>query len=261
MFMSLMILIPFPVFGAGQVSESYMEPFQKNLMASFIGKLAADGKSATPRQRAMFMGYILNRQAGTIGEFETDKMRMSSLVAEVREFLRSVSPGEDLWPVVVAGKRGEFRQEVDALLGGSPYVEPIFPTRDNMVRDWRQYDYSPDRYNRYPDNQAVLNVALTFLQLLKEKRYQEALQLAGGRCYRQFNEALAENASSPEKADEFNRFFESLEWKAGPAGMTDTNPPLAQIMFSLRDPKGRWEEDPCIMILDNGRWKVARFID
>jgi hypothetical protein len=247
--------------GSGQDSESYLQQFQRNLMDSFIGKLSADGITATPRQRAMFMGYLLNRQAQRQGKFATDKIRMASLVAEVKAFLESVSAGEDLWPVVVAGMRGEFKQEVDALLGGSAYVEPIFPSLDDMVRDWRKWDYNAELFARYPRNQAVLEVPLAYLQMLKENRYPEALSLSGGRCYDQLVKALSESSSSPEKADQFNRYFQSLAWQVGQAGMTDTDPPMARIMFSLRNPDGKWEEEPCIVILDNGIWKVAKFID
>jgi len=258
---ALIFFMSYSAVGAGQETESYLQQFQKNLMASFIGKLSADGITATPRQRAMFMGYILNRQAYRAGEFETDKIRMASLVAEVKEFLESVSAGEDLWPVVEAGMRGEFKQEVDALLGGSAYVEPIFPSLEDMVRDWRKWDYSPDRFAAYPGNRAVLEAPLAFLQMLKDNRYPEALGLAGGRCYEQLGKALSESSSSPEKADQFNRYFQSLAWQVGQAGMAETEPPMARIMFSLRNPNGKWEEEPCIVILDNGIWKVAKFID
>ena len=247
--------------GSGQDPESYLQQFQRNLMDSFIGKLSADGITATPRQRAMFMGYLLNRQAQRQGKFATDKIRMASLVAEVKAFLESVSAGEDLWPVVEAGMRGEFKQEVDALLGGSAYVEPIFPTLDAMVKDWRKWDYSPELFARYPGKQAVLDVSQAYLRMLKENRYPEALGLAAGRCYEQLGKALSESSSSPEKADQFNRYFRSLTWQVGQAGMAETEPPMARIMFSLRDPNGKWEEEPCIMILDNGIWKVAKFID
>jgi hypothetical protein len=256
-----MVFLTSPLLGAGQNNESDLGRFQKNFMASFIGKLSADGITATPRQRAMLMGYLLNRQAQRQGEFETDKIRMASLVAKVQGFLQSVSPGEDLWPVVEAGLRGEFKQEVDALLGGSAYVEPIFPTLDDMVRDWRKWEYCPDRFVAYPANRAVLEMPLAFLQMLKENRYPEALGLAGGQCYEQLVKALSESSSSPEKADQFNRYLQSLAWQVGQAGMADTDPPMARIIFSLRNPNGKWEEEPCIMILDNGIWKVAKFID
>jgi len=260
---SLMIIMSTPAAGSGQGqrSGSDLDRFQQTLMASFIGHLSAGGQTATPRQRAMFMGYILNRQSRNSGAFEADKIRMASLVADVKAFLESVSAGEDLWPVVEAGMRGEFTQEVDALLGGSAYVEPVFPTLDGMVRDWRKWDYSPELFARYPDNQAVLAVPLAFLQMLKELRYQEALSLAGGRCYEQFSKILSLISSSPEKADQFNPYFQNLAWQAGEAGMTETEPPMVKIIFSLRNQKGKWEDDPCIMILDNGVWKVARFVD
>ena len=258
---SLIAFLTSPLLAAGQDYESDLERFQQTLMASFIGKLSADGMTATPRQRAMFMGYLLNRQAQRLGKFETDKSRMASLVAEVKGFLESVSAGQNLWPVVEAGLRGEFKQEVDALLGGSAYVEPIFPTLDAMVKDWRKWDYSPELFARYPGKQAVLDVSQAYLRMLKENRYPEALGLAAGRCYEQLGKALSENSSSPEKADQFNRYFRSLTWQVGQAGMAETEPPMARIMFSLRDPNGKWEEEPCIMILDNGIWKVAKFID
>jgi hypothetical protein len=257
----LIILLVSPTHGAGQRSGSDIDQFHRNLTASFIGKLSADGQTATPRQRAMFMGYILNRQASSIGKFETDRIRMASLVAEVKEFLESVSAGEDLWPVVEAGMRGEFNQEVDALLGGSAYVEPIFPTLDDMVRDWRKRDYNADLFARYPGNQAVLEVPLAFLQMLKENRYPEALGLAGGRCYEQLGKALSKSSSSLEKTDQFNQSFRNLAWRVGRTGMAETEPPMARIMFSLLNLEGKWEEEPCIMILDNGVWKVAWFID
>jgi hypothetical protein len=250
-----------PVPGAGQRTGSDLDQFQQTLLASFTGALSADGRTATPRQRAMFMGYILNRQAQCLGAFEADKLRMAALVADVKVFLESVSAGENLWPVVEAGMRGESKQEVDALLGGSAYVGAVFPTLDEMVNDWRKWDYNPDLFARSPDSQAILNVPLTFLQLMKEKRYPEALALAGGRCYEQFSKALADNASSQGMAERLNLYFENLQWRVGQAGLTKTEPPLARIMFSLLNPKGQWEDEPCIMILDNGRWKVARFID
>lgn len=260
-FLAFLVLLSCPVAGSGQDSAADLRQFQRNLMDSFIGRLNADGKEVTPRERAMFMGYILNRQAQSVGEFETDKARMSSLVAEVKEFLGTVSAGENLWPVVEAGLRGEFRQEVDALLGGSAYVTPIFPSLNDMVRDWQKWDYRAERFNGHPDNPAILNSALTFLQLLKEKRYPEIFALAGGRCHKQFTLLFSEMAQSTETREKYDRYFENLEWKAGAAGLTDSDPPMARIMFSLRDPDGDWEEDPCILIRDAGTWKVARFID
>lgn len=243
---------------AGQSSESYMQQFQRNLMDSFIGPMNADGKEVTPRLRAIFMGYILDRQAGRIGEFEMDKLRMKNLVSEVKEFLKTVSPEEELWPIVEAGMRGEYTREVDALLGGPAYVEPIFPTLDDMVRDWHDWDYSTDKFYSYPDQEAVLNVAEKFLQLMKAKRYQEALKLTGGRLFENFSQWLS---GDPNSQEEMNQYFENLEWKAGLAGMADTDPPIVKIIFALRDPDGDWEEDPCIMILDSGVWKIGRFID
>lgn len=61
------------------------------------------------------MGYILNRQTHYIDAFEMDEIRMRSLISEVREFLQAVSTQEDLWPIVEAGLRGEFEQEVEAI--------------------------------------------------------------------------------------------------------------------------------------------------
>jgi len=258
---AMLIFVSSQAVNAGQSSESYMQQFQRNLMDSFIGPMNADGKEVTPRHRAMFMGYILDRQAGRIGEFEMDKLRMKNLVSEVREFLKAVSPEEDLWPIVEAGMRGEYTQEVDALLGGSAYVEPIFPTLDDMVRDWRDWEYSSDRFYSYPDQEAVLEVVENFLQQMKAKRYQEALKFCAGRCYENFSKWLAEVSQSQEESIRFNQYFENLEWKAGLAGMAGTDPPIVKIIFALRDPDGDWEEDPCIMILDYGVWKVARFID
>jgi hypothetical protein len=257
----LAVLLAAPVPGAGQRSRSDLDKFQQTLMASFTGALSADGKTATPRQRAMFMGYILNRQAQRLGAFEADKLRMAALVADVKAFLESVSAGENLWPVVEAGMRGESKQEVDALLGGSAYVEAVFPTLDEMVRDWRKWDYSPELLARTPGNRAILNVPLTFLQMMKDKRYPEALALCGGRCYEKFSKAVAESATSPGMAERLNLLFANLQWRVGQAGLTETEPRMARIMFSLLNPKGKWEDEPCIMILDNGKWKVARFID
>ena len=157
--------------------------------------------------------------------------------------------------------RGEHTQEVDALLGGSAYVEPIFPSLDDMVRDWRNWDYSPELFARYYANQMVLDIATAFLQRLKENRYPEALSLAGGRCYEQLGKLLAESSATRESAERFNREFQSLAWQIGQAGMTETEPPMVRIMFSVRNPKGKWEDEPCILILDNEVWKVARFLD
>jgi hypothetical protein len=258
---AVLIFVSSQAGNTGQSAESYMQQFQRNLMDSFIGPMNASDKEVTPKMRAVFMGYILDRQAGRIGEFEMDKLRMQNLVSEVKEFLMAVSPEEDLWPLVEAAMMGQYKQDVDSILGGSPYVEPIFPTLDDMVRDWRNWDYSPERLNSYPDNQAIFNVALNFLQMMKEKRFQEALQFTGGRCYENFSKWLAEASQSQEESIRFNQYFENLEWKIGLAGMADTDPPMVRIMFDLRDPDGDWDEDPCILILDHGVWKIGRFID
>ena len=258
---AVLIFVSLTVFNEGQSTESYMQQFQRNLMDSFIGPMNADGKEVTPRLRAMFMGYILDRQAGRIGEFETDKLRMKNLVSEVREFLKIVSPEEDLWPIVEAGMRGEYTREVDALLGGPAYVESIFPTLDVMARDWRDWEYSPERFSSYPNRQLILNVVQNFLQLLKVKSYQEALKLCGGRCYENFSKWLEEASQSQVEFDRFNQYFAGLEWREGPAGMADTDPPMVRITFYLREQGDDWDEEPCILILDYGVWKIARFID
>jgi len=257
----LMILVSLTIANTGQKSESYLEQFQRNLMDSFIGNMRADGKEVTPRHRAMFMGYILNRQASRIGTYDMDKRRMNDLIAEVKGLLKTVSPERDLWPVVEAGIRGESKKEVDAMLGGSAYVTSIFPTLDEMVGSWQEWDYNSSRFDNHPDNQAIFSVAQSFLQMMKAKQYQDALKLTAGRCFEQISKWLSEAADSKESYDQFNQYFENLEWKAGLAGMTDTDPPMVKIIFALRDPDGDWEEDPCIMIQDDGIWKIARFID
>jgi hypothetical protein len=257
----LMILTSLTTAGTGQKSESFLDQFQRNLMDSFIGNMRAGGKEVTPRHRAMFMGYILNRQAARIGAYDMDKRRMDHLIAEVKGFLKDASPGRDLWPVVEAGMRGEYNQEVDAMLGGSAYVTAIFPTLDEMVGSWNKWDYNSNRFYSHPDNEAILSKAQTFLRMMKAKQYQDGLKLTTGRCFEQFSEWLSETASSRERNDRFSQYLENLEWKAGLAGMTDTDPPMVKIIFALRDPDGDWDDDPCIMILDDGIWKIARFLD
>jgi len=157
--------------------------------------------------------------------------------------------------------RGESAQEVDAMLGGSAYVTSIFPTLDDMLDSWQKGDYDSNRFYNHPDNETILSVAQTFLQMMRAKQYQDALKLTAGRCFEQFSEWLSEAANSKESDDRLSQYLENLEWKAGLAGMTDTDPPMVKIIFELRDPDGDWEEDPCIMILDDGVWKIARFID
>jgi hypothetical protein len=258
---AVLIFISLTVFNEGQSTESYMQQFQRNLMDSFIGPMSAEGKEVTPQLRAMFMGYILNRQSHRIGEFEMDKIRMKNLISEVREFLKAVSPGEDLWPIVDAGLQGQYNNDVDTMLGGSPYVESVFPTLDDMARDWRDWEYSLERFSSYPDRQLILNVVQNFLQLLKAKSYQEALKLCGGRCYENFSKWLEAASQSQVEFDRFNQYFAGLEWREGPAGMADTDPPMVQITFNLREQGDDWDEDPCILILDYGVWKIARFLD
>jgi|GEM_PF-4723745 len=256
-----LIVGPLPAVRPGQRGESYLEPFQRTLRDSFIGILAVQGKKVTSRHRAMFMGYILHRQRSRVGEFEMDKLRMSWLVSEVKEFLQAVSPEEDFWPVVEAGMRGEFDQEVEAMLGGSAYVEAVFPTLKELAWDWQKQDYSPDRYAGYPGHEKILQITLTFLQLLKEKRYPEALRLSGGRLHEQLNKLFSESAPYSGQRDRFLQYIDSLEWKAGEAGLADSDPPMARIVFSLRDQKGKWSDDPCVLILDRGVWKIVRFLD
>ena len=257
----LVIVVSSAAVGYSRQSESFLEPFQRNLMDSFIGPMRADGKEVTPRHRAMFMGYILNRQEQRTGTYDRDKRLMNDLVAEVKGFLASVSPDNDLWPVVEAGMRGEYNQEVNALLGGSAFVTEIFPTLDGLVGDWRKGDYDSNRFYNHPENEEILKIPETFLRMMKGKQYEEALKLTAGRCLEQFKEMLSEASDSPQSRDRFNQYFDNLEWKAGLAGMTDTKPPMVKIIFALRDRFGDWEEDPCIMILDDGVWKIARFID
>lgn len=256
----IILALSFPA-ASGQRSESFIEQFQRNLMDSFIGPMRTAGKEVTPRHRAMFMGYILDRQLGRIGSYAMDKRRMKDLIAEVQEFLSSVSAGSDLWPVVEAGMRGEYRQEVDAMLGGSAYVTAVFPTLDDMVGSWQSGDYNTSRFYNHPDNQAILATVESFLQRLRAQRYQDALQLTAGRCHEQFSEWRAEVSKAEGGQDRFGQYLKNLEWKAGLAGMTDTDPPMVKIIYALRDPDGDWEEDPCILIRDDGVWKIARFLD
>ena len=259
--LSLIIFVSTTAVDAGQNSESYLDHFQRNLMDSFIGPMRAMDKEVTPLLRAKFMGYILDRQVGRIGAYEMDKRRMNILIAEVKEFLKAVFPDRDLWPIVEAGMRGEYTQEVNAMLGGTAYVTSIFPTLDDMVSSWMNQEYNTTRYYNHPDHEAILNLAHTFLQMIKAKQYQDALKLTTGRCFEQFSEWLSGASNSKEEFDRFNQYFENLEWKAGLASMTNTDPPMVKIIFALRDPDGDWEEDPCIIILDDGVWKIARFID
>lgn len=241
------------------VGESDFQRFQRTLMSSFIGHLAADGKEVSARQRAMFMGYILHRQAQFVGEFETDKARMASLVAEVREFLRAASPGEDLWPVVEAGMRGEFTREIDDMLGGSAYVEPVFRPLDDMIDSTGPREFCPERFDRYPGKDEILRTAMDFLQFVKEERYADARALTGGRLFEDIGEYLAELAQSEAARQESSRHSENLEWKIGRAALSDTDPPMVRIEFFVRYRDVDWQEIPCMMILDGGRWKVADF--
>lgn len=238
--------------------ESDFQKFQRTLMSSFIGHLAADGKDVTNRQRAMFMGYILHRQAKEIGEFETDKARMASLLEDVKAFLRAASPGEDLWPVVEAGMRGEFTREIDAMLGGSAYVEPTFNSLDDMVASARHLEFPSEGFDRHPQKNEILQMAMDFLQLVKEERYTEARKLTGGRLLEEITAFLADLAQSDETRQESGR-FSNLEWKIGSASLSDTDPPMVKIDFLLRIADEGWYKKPCILIRDHGRWKIAYF--
>ena len=115
----------------------------------------------------------------------------------------------------------------------------VFPTLDDMVSSWQKWDYNSNRFYNHPDNQAILNLAQNFLQMLRAKQYQDALKLTAGRCFEQFSKWLSESANSKESYDRFIQYFENLEWKAGLAGMTDTEPPMVKIIFALRDPDGQ----------------------
>lgn len=242
-----------------QSDESYLDIFQHTLMESFIGPLLAEGKEVTPEQRAVFMGYILNRQDGHIGLFETDQIRQEKLISEVREFLASISPDRDLWPYVEAGRSGTYKKEVDEMLGGSPYVAPIFPSLETIDRQRNELEFSYDLFQNHPRRQDALRTAQNFLLALRALRYDEAKTYMAGRFLEEFTKWLSQIQANPEEKDETDAYFSSFEWMGGMNEMAATNPPFARILHTMPNQSGKWEEHWCYMILDNGQWKIVRF--
>jgi hypothetical protein len=257
----LLLLLCFLIAGPalGQTEESYLDVFQRTLLESFIGPLQADEKDITREQRAIFMGYILNRQDSHIGHFETDRLRQEKLVAEVRDFLAAISPDRDLWPFVEAGRSGSHKNEVDEMLGGSPFVAPIFPSLKTITQQWNELEYSYDRFQNHPRKQEALRTAQNFLLALRGLRYEEAKSYLGGRFYEEFTAWLIQIQTNPEEKAKVEAYFSSLEWMSGMNEMADTDPPFARILHTLPDREGNWDEHWCYMILDNGAWKIVRF--
>jgi len=253
----LFILFASPLLS--QSDESYLDVFQRTLMESFIGPLRAEGKEVTSEQRAVFMGYILNRQDGHVGLFETDRIRQENLVAEVREFLASISPNQDLWPYVEAGRSGAHKREVEEMLGGSPYIAPIFPSLETIAQKRNELEYSYDLFQSHPKKQEALRTAQKFLLALRTLNFDEAKTYLASRFLEEFTGWLAQVQANPEEKAKIEAYFSSLEWMSGMNEMAATDPPFARILHTLPDQKGDWEEHWCYMILDNGEWKIVRF--
>ena len=253
----LCILFAGPVLG--QNDKSYLDVFQHTLLESFIGPLQAEGKEVTPEQRAIFMGYILNRQDSHIGHFEADRLRQEKLVAEVRDFLASISPDQDLWPYVEAGRSGSHKKEVDEMLSGSPYVAPIFPSLKTITRQWNELEYSYNLFQSHPRKQEALHTARDFLRALRGLKYEEAKSYLGGRFFEEFTAWLAQVQADPEEKAKIDKYFSSFEWMDGMNEMAATDPPFARILHTLPDQEGDWDDHWCYLILDNGNWKIVRF--
>ena len=257
--MSVLLLAAFFCLSFGQESEDLLGPLIDNLQVNFLSQLQAQGIEVTNVQRAKFIGYILNRQSHYLGEFETDRIMMRKLIQQVKEFMGSISPREDLWPIVEAGLADRYREEVHSLLGGSPYVEPLFPSLGKALE--RHYDLVFDmwEFEKHPDKTEIMDTARRFLTVLKEKRFAEIPPLIAGRFAEEWSKMTEAMRDGSRDGQEMTAFFEQMDWLLAEAAMTSTKPQVARLQWAISMPDGDMEVFDMLLIYDAGTWRIVRF--
>jgi len=243
----------------GQGDEAMLDALLDNLKINFLSPLQSEGVSVTNEQRAKFIGYILDRQSRYIGEFETDKLRLQTLTQQVKNFLNQISSGEDLWPLVEAGMTESFKTEVNTLLGGSPYVKPIFNSIGIVYRERRTYNFTESRYNNYPNKNKIMASTQGFLSAIRDKRFDEIPGLIAGHFAEEWSEVLEGLKTDPGQRQAMEAFFEFREWKLFSAKMADSQPPLVHIIWGIAETGGNWAEYEMLLILDADTWRIINF--
>jgi len=242
----------------GQGDEDMLDALLDNLKINFLSPLQSEGVSVSNEQRTKFIGYILDRQSRYMGEFEADKLRMQKLTKQVKDFLNQLSPEEDLWPLVEVGMTESFKTEVHSLLGGSPYVRPIFNSIGDVYRDRSTLDFTESRYYNYPDKNKIIASVQGFLMAIRDKRFDETPGLVAGHFAEEWSKILEDLKTDPEQRQAMEALVESMEWKLFSAKMADSQPPLVHIIWGIAETGGNWADYEIYLILDAGTWRIIK---
>lgn len=242
----------------GQGTEDLLDALLDNLKINFLAPLQSEGVSVSNEQRTKFIGYILDRQSKYIGEFETDKLRMQMLIQQVKDFLNQISSGEDLWPLVQAGMMESFKTEVHTLLGGSPYVKPIFDSIGAVYRDRRTLNFTESRYYNYPDKNKIMASVQGFLSAIRDKRFDETPGFVAGHFAGEWSEVLEDLKTDPQQHHDMEAFVESIEWKLISAKLADSQPPILHMIWGIAETGGNWANYEMFLILDAGTWRIVK---
>ena len=253
---AVVFLFLLPGLALSQMTMDYLNDFNDGLMINFIGPLRAKGVKITPELRAKCIAYQLYRHVGSVEPFDTDRIEAKKLEEQVRTFIRDNAP-ED-WPIIKGGMNGEYNKEIEALLGGPVYVEPIIKSLDPVASERKTHHYSEKLYEGYSQKEKIKNTAERFLHLFKEKSYQELQPLMAGHLADEWEKVKEEMSRDTEQRRRIDSFADRLVWRFVKGGVSETDPPMAELIFTIVDNEEMVDYE-MFLILDNSRWKVIAF--
>ncbi len=257
-FLSL-TLVSLTCLSPAQESEELLDSLLNNLKINILAPLHARGLETSNQQRAMYIGYILNRQAQFAGNFETDRLLMQKLQQQVRDFLNDISSDPDMWSNVENGMAGKYNNDMEQTKEGAPYIEPIFTSLGTMLENKSALDLSHDRYYAYPNKNEIIRSAQDFFYAFKEKRYADTRRLTAGKFADEWARILEEAHTVPKRRQELESLGETLEWKLFSSTLADSQPPVAHIVWGIAEPGANWFDYDMWLILDAGTWRIVEF--
>jgi len=240
-----------------QDATDLLAEFNKILQVNFIAPLRAANITITPELRAKCIAYQYHRQLGLLGEFESDREAGRHLLEAVRNFVVGASsPG--IWAIVESGLQGQYTEEINRLLGGSAYVPPIISSLDGIVSKRKSLDFDPDKYYAHAERDRIMGAAQDFFLAIREQRFEDVQKYVAGKMAEEWPQTLKAMKEKPDALREMTSFAEKLEWKLFSAGLAETSPPLAQLIFGLND-IDKWRDYEMYIIRDAGNWRIVKF--
>ena len=177
-------------------SDSDFQAFLDQVTTDILMPIKIRGVSMNNQQRAMIFGYALKRQAGYMGESETDKTRLNQLKEDVKAFLSEMSPDADLWPITEEAFRGRHDDEVLRLCGGLFKWSPLFRSvgeKPSGGRTGAQGDFES-----YPQRTTILSLTEKLFKHWLAREYGPMKAMFSGRLLQEFTNYMAQMESDPE---------------------------------------------------------------